>query len=163
MDTNMDTNPPRYSTFWQRQLVLHKDELRCTMYDPAIRALYAHLTLLVARYNGVEVEMVEPELTTSLAYIKDVMEGDADNPDCVMLLLLAMINRRVPALVHSCGPFLEQYLWAGIVATLSGEMPHLSPRKIWRFLPDNPITITPDGHPQAPDWGTVSLKHFSQF
>lgn len=123
---------PRFTGFWRRQTDLLTVALRETLTDPAIRQYFLRLAQIRGARAGVGVTP-RPDDVGLVAEI-----GHLDGEE-VLGILVALVEDRGPLLKWAFGPWLAAEL-VGLADMAIGR-PNSTPGRLYRFLPDNPLTL----------------------
>lgn len=141
-------------SFWHDQVDQAAAALAIARNDPTVDWLKTKTAALLGPIHGWRLEYPRDEEPPEIAALTDHLTA--------LARLTEAAAKASPKLAHVFGPLLPQMLLLDIFA---GCRPDDVPKellltRVHRLLPDNPITIAPDGSLQ--DWQHATLAHYQQ-
>jgi hypothetical protein len=149
---------PRFTPLWERQGKMWHEAYVKLMADPQARLRWFHYAQCLVQ-DGIlpRDRYAVPQDPSDRAAVEKMHEEHGSNPSDAFVVFVREVDRVAPALSHSLGPFLVNWIIAKTFAAtgVSPSVP-LSYGPV-RLAPDNPVMMRADGTFQVP--GDVSSRH----
>jgi hypothetical protein len=153
---------PRSTRWSQRRMKRIGRALQSALEDPVVSGLWGCLVLLVAEYLEVPVELT-PEVAANTREAQEDLGAAAHDRWAVTEALIAALRNRGPKELATLGDQLLDWVLATIETGLTGRT-MLTPLRIERLSPDNPLRCNPDGSLAFPDdWAQIPSKRRMQY
>lgn len=151
---------PRPTPFWTGQAKLFAEALKKACADEDVLACWIAVALEVRAALNHPVES-----WGTAPYVSPIWTQIGVEPEAVFSRLISLLQERVPALEHTCGPDLGFWILGLMFGIVAPEIGAATPATITRFLPDNPIMTSRDpstGKATLHDAETATARHLMQ-